>query len=293
MSKVYHLDLDRRMLQGATVALLPGDPFRVPKIMEAFSAHRGAKTVELTWKREYRSALATWREGVLLMTSTGIGGPSTSIAIDELARLGIRTFLRVGTCGAVQPGMAIGDLVISTGAVRLDGASTHYAPIEYPAVSHPDVLWALIASAEELQARRRVRYHVGITASSDTFYPGEERRDGYSPYILRRLRGLTEEMQALHVLNYEMESATVLTLCSALGLKGGVVTAVVNRHRGGTEEKITAERLRKGEEHVIQVAVEAARRLMRKPVRSRGPASRPPSRSPGKGRGGRARPSDR
>ncbi|HET6369981.1 MAG TPA: uridine phosphorylase [Nitrospiria bacterium] len=262
MSKVYHLDLDRKMLQGATLALLPGDPFRSPKIAAALSEQTGAKGIELSWKREYRSFLCGSRGKRILVTSTGIGGPSTSIAIDELARLGVRTFIRVGTSGAIQPGIEVGDLVITTGAVRLDGASTHYAPIEFPAVAHPQVLFALIEAAGLHRKRQGIRYHVGVTASSDTFYPGEERSDGFSRYIIRRLRGITDELKNLHVLNYEMEAATLLTLCAAMGLKGGVITGIVNRRTRKGEMRITPERLRAGEENVIKVALSAAERLV-------------------------------
>lgn len=260
--KVYHLDLEQKMLQGAKLALLPGDPFRCPKIAETISHTYGTRAVELAWKREFRSYLVDLRRKKVLVISTGIGGPSTSIAIDELARLGLTTFLRVGTSGSIQPRMAIGDLVITTGSVRLDGASTHYAPIAFPAVAHYEVLLALIESAREHQKREGIAYHVGITASSDTFYPGEERKDGFSHFIIRRLRGLTEEMQGLHVLNYEMESATLLTVCAALGLRGGVITGIVNRRKKWGEERITPERLRVGEQNVIKVAIAAAERLV-------------------------------
>jgi len=260
--KVYHLDLDRKSLGGAKLALLPGDPFRVPKIAAAVCDRWGGKPSEIAWKREYRSFSASLWGKRFLITSTGIGGPSTSIAIEELACLGVETFLRVGTCGAIQPKMGIGDVVITTGSVRFDGASTHYAPIEYPAVAHPDVLFALIAAARRCKAEAGIPYHVGITAASDTFYAGEERKDGFSRFLIRRVRGVSEEMRALHVLNYEMESATLLTVCSALGLKGGVVTGVVDRKRGFQEERITPARLREGEHNVIEVALGAVERLL-------------------------------
>lgn len=114
--------------------------------------------------------------------------------------------------------MNIGDLVVTTASVRLDGASTHYAPIEYPAVSHPEVLIALIDAARhhEREDSRPCRDHRFLRH----LLCGEERIDGFSRYLLRRLRGLTEEMKRLHVLNFEMESATLLTMCAALGLKG-------------------------------------------------------------------------
>ena len=179
----------------------------------------------MAWKREFCTYLAEIKGKKLLITSTGIGGPSTSIAIDELAQLGIGTFIRVGTTGAIQDYIDMGDVIITSGSVRLDGASTHYAPIEYPAVAHYEVLNALIEGAKKV----KVKYHVGITASSDTFYPGEERKDSFAKYVLRRFQGATKEWQKLHVLNYEMESSTVLTLTSSMGLKGGCITGVVNK----------------------------------------------------------------
>ncbi|MFQ5780269.1 MAG: nucleoside phosphorylase, partial [Nitrospiria bacterium] len=178
-----------------------------------------------------------------------------AIAIDELAQLGVKTFIRIGTTGSIQDRIRIGDVVITSGAVRLDGASTHYAPIEYPAVAHHEVLNALIEGAK----RARVRCHVGITASSDTFYPGEERTDSFMKDVLRRFQGATEELKRLHVLNYEMESATVLTLTASMGLKGGCVTGVINKRNGGG---ITKSALGKGEENAIKTALAAVESLI-------------------------------
>jgi len=252
MKSVYHLDLDEAKIEGARYAFLPGDPGRVHDIAIAFDP----QAKEIAWKREYRTYLGRMNGQPVLVTSTGIGGPSTSIAIDELAQLGVRTFLRVGTTGAIQPEIAVGDVIITTGAVRLDGASTHYAPIEYPAVAHHELVQALVEAAQALEKRS----HVGITASCDTFYPGQERYNSYAQYVPRCFQGATEEWRRLYVLNYEMEAATVLTLCSALGLRGGCVTGViVNRTK---TEHITPEDLALGEGNAIQVAVEAMRRLV-------------------------------
>jgi uridine phosphorylase len=190
------------------------------------------------------------------VTSTGIGGPSTSIAVEELAHLGVRTFLRVGTTGAIQPEIAIGDVIVTAGAVRLDGASTHYAPLEYPAVAHHEILRALVDAADEIGCS----YHVGVTASSATFYPGEQRHDSFSGYVLRRFQGATEEWRRLHVLNYEMESATLLTMCSAMGLRAGCLTGVVNVVGG---EAICESELGRGEQSAIGVAVAGLRRLVK------------------------------
>src|SRR3970282_2333082 len=208
MANVYHLDLNKRVIQGAEVALLPGDPARSQVIAEYMSRtyRRGFK--RLASKREFFTCLADTGRKKGIVALTGIGGPSASIAVDELAQLGVTTFVRVGTTGAIQSYIKTGNCVITTGAVRLDGASTHYAPIEYPAVAPYGGVNALVEGAK----KAKVKYHVGITASSDTFYPGEERRDSFAKYVLRRFQGATKEWQKLHVLNYEMESSTVLTL---------------------------------------------------------------------------------
>jgi uridine phosphorylase len=251
--RLYHIDLNREMIRGARLAFLPGDPFRVDKIARAI----GGDFREIAWNREYRSILARMDNQNILITSTGIGGPSTAIAIEELARLGIQTLIRVGTTGAIQPYIKAGNVVITTGSVRLDGTSTHYAPIEYPAVAHPEVLFALISAAQKL----KTPHHIGITASTDTFYTSQERPDTFSGYVIRRLRGATQEWRRLNVLNYEMESSTLLVLSSAFGLRTGCVTGVVAvRPRG---EKITPEHLRTGEKNAIAVAVEATRNLIK------------------------------
>jgi uridine phosphorylase len=235
MTRVYHLDLDPDAAEGSELALLPGDPGRVPRLARAVDA--GAR--EIGWRREFRSFLAHVGGRGVLVTSTGIGGPSTSIAVEELARLGVRTFLRVGTTGSIQPRIDAGHVIITAGAVRRDGASADYAPIEYPAVAHHEVLNALVAAARE----RGTAFHVGITVSSATFYPGEERGDTFGGGTLRRLRGATEEWRRLGVLSYEMEAATLLTMCGVLSLRGGCVAGVVNAAGGRIDE----DRLERGE----------------------------------------------
>lgn len=264
MGHVYHLDLDETMIGGATLALLPGDPARSSRIADRIAAlHGGTAPRHLADKREFCTYLAAIGGRPVVVTSTGIGGPSTSIAVDELAQLGVRTFMRVGTTGSIQDGMAIGDVVITTAAVRLDGASRDFAPIEYPAVADHTVLFALVAAARAVSEPLGFRYHVGITASTDTFYQGQDRPAPAWRYVPRHLRGMSEEWRRLHVLNYEMESATLLTLASAFGLRAGCVTGVVNtRATDAGGEPITADQLRQGEEHAVRVAVAAAALLL-------------------------------
>lgn len=250
MALLYHLKLSRKMIKGAKTVLMPGDPGRVESIARAVAGATGGAASPLASNREFTTFIVSTPGGEVLVTSTGIGGPSTSIAVDELAQIGVVTFIRVGTTGAIQPYISNGHCIISTGAVRLDGASTHYAPIEYPAVAHFECVAALMLSAE----KHSVRAHTGISASSDTFYPGEERTDAYRKYILRRFRGATDELRELHVLGYEMEASTLFTMTASMGLKGGCVTGVVNR---GSTGKVTKEALAKGTENAIKVAAGA------------------------------------
>lgn len=250
MSNVFHLGLTRHQLQGATVAIMPGDPGRVPKIASLLD-----NPIVLASNREFHSYLGFSGDTPIVVCSTGIGGPSTSIAAEELGQLGVRTFLRVGTTGAIQPDIDVADVIVTTGSVRMDGASLHFAPLEYPAVADFDCTTALVESARDLGYRS----HVGITAASDTFYPGQERYDTVSGYVRRALQGSADEWAALHVLNYEMESATLFTMCSANGWRAGMVTGVlVNRTRQEMPSDADHDRV---EANAVAVAVEAARRL--------------------------------
>lgn len=248
--EVFHLGLCKKDLNGATVAVLPGDPARSERI-----AKQMANPTHLAYTREFNS----WRGEVdgkpVIACSTGIGGPSVSIAVEELAQLGIRTFLRIGTTGAIQPHINVGDMLVTSGAVRLDGASQHFAPLCYPAVSDYECLHTLVECAKAEKAK----YYVGITASSDTFYPGQERYDTYSGTVLRSLAGSVEEWRALNVMNFEMESATLFTMCSALGLRAGMVSGViVNR----TQQEIpNEENAKHSEKTAIAIVLAAAGKL--------------------------------
>ncbi|MBI6392928.1 uridine phosphorylase [Proteus mirabilis] len=252
MSDVFHLGLTKNDLQGATLAIVPGDPKRVEKIAKLMD-----NPVHLASLREYTS----WRGEIdgkaVIVCSTGIGGPSTSIAVEELAQLGIRTFLRIGTTGAIQEHINVGDILVTTAAVRLDGASLHFAPIEFPAVSDFECMNALYKAAKDNGST----VHVGVTASSDTFYPGQERYDTYTGRVVRRFKGSMKEWQEMGVMNYEMESATLLTMCASQGLRAGMVAGViVNR----TQQEIPdAELLKKTENNALGIVIEAARTLMK------------------------------
>ncbi len=225
----YHIKISREMIKGAKIAVLPGDPGRVEKTAKTLNPD----AVFLTSNREYTSWLSKVCGENILICSTGIGGPSLSIAVEELAGIGIEYFIRIGTTGAIQPYIEIPSLIITTGAVRLDGASKHYAPVEYPAVADIELTNSLIAGAKA----SGVAYYTGITASSDTFYPGQERYDTFSKYVIKAFQGSLEQWQKLNVLNFEMESATLFTMASAFGLKAGCIASViVNRTKNETPD---------------------------------------------------------
>ena len=252
MSEVFHLGLTRAALGGATLAIVPGDPSRAERIADLLE-----EPVFLAANREFTSYRGSLDGIPVVVCSTGIGGPSTSIAVEELAQLGVTTFLRVGTTGAIQPDLAVGTLIVTTGSVRMDGASLHFAPVQYPAVAEYACTAALIDAARASGADVRI----GITASSDTFYPGQERYDTVAGRVIPSLRDSLSEWQALGVLNYEMESATLFTMCSANGWRAGCVAGViVNRHDQEIPAPDMAEQV---EAKSVSVVVEAARTLGR------------------------------
>ena len=163
----------------------------------------------------------TYREVPIGACSTGIGGPSTEIALNELAAIGCHTFLRLGTTGGLQEHLRVGDIVISTASVRWDGASDSYAPPAFPAVASYEVVLALIEACERLG----LTYHLGISAATASFYSGQS-RPAFNEYV-----GVADDrvdrLQAMGVLNFEMESATVFTLSSLFGLRGGAACIIV------------------------------------------------------------------
>jgi len=251
MSDVFHLGLSKKMLDGATVAIVPGDPERVKRIAELMD-----NATFLASHREYTSYLAYIDGKAIVVCSTGIGGPSTSIAVEELAQLGVRTFLRVGTTGAIQEHINPGDVIVTQASVRLDGASLHFAPMEFPAVADFETTTAMVAACRE----SGIEPHIGITASSDTFYPGQERYDTVSARVTRRFKGSMQAWQELGVLNYEMESSTLFTMCASQGWRAACVAGViVNRTQQEIPDEAT---MKKTEVNAISIVVAAAKKML-------------------------------
>ena len=211
----YHLMVSPGDIAG--YVLLPGDPGRVARIARYWDEARLVGD-----HRGFVSYTGRYKGVGISAVSTGIGGPSTAIVVEELLGLGAHTFIRVGTTGAIVDYIDVGDLVINIASVRMEGASKAYVMPEYPAVASLDVTLALIFAAENLG----VRYHIGIGASTDSFYVGQE-RPGFKGYIPPWSRGLVELLRSVRVLNFEMEASTIFTLANIYRARAGSVCAVV------------------------------------------------------------------
>ena len=217
----YHIELSEGDLEGPV--LLPGDPERVDVIAECWE-----HAEELADHREYRTITGEYDGESIAATSTGIGSPSAAIAVEELARIGAESFLRVGSCGAIREHIDVGDLVITTGAVRQEGTSDEYVRKEYPAIAHEEVVTALVTAAERLD----YEYHLGVTCSTDSFYAGQA-RSGFDGFRAAAAQEQLDELRSAGVLNFEMEASSILTLAGLYGLRAGAVcTVYANRVTG-------------------------------------------------------------
>ncbi len=207
---------------------LCGDPARVPRIAASWKQSR-----EVCNRREYRVVSGESGGVPLTAASTGIGAPSTAILLEELAKLGSHTFIRVGNSGGLSPRLDLGELVITTGAVRDDGTSRSYVAPEYPAVADHRVVSALVGAARE----RGARFHAGITWSLDAFYarnaiaaPGGAMASmSFGDYWTRAQEERIRDLRAAGVLNCEMEAGVILTLAGLFGLRAGAVCVVSDR----------------------------------------------------------------
>lgn len=246
MDKLYHIGLDDT--HGAKYALLPGDPGRVEKIAAYLDNPR-----YLSSNREYTTWIGELLGEKVLVMSTGMGGPSTAIGVEELFMTGVRTFIRIGTCGGMQIPVIGGDMVIANGAIRMEGTSKEYIPVEYPAISDFEVTQALVQSARKLNKI----FHVGVVQCKDSFY-GQHDPDrmpaGYE------LNDKWDAWVKAGSLASEMESAALYCVSSVLRARAGCVLNVVwNQERA--KAGLTNPRSH-DTSGAIQVAVEALRLLI-------------------------------
>ena len=229
--------------------IMPGDPKRCEKIAAHFENPKLIADV-----REYVTYTGTLDGVKVSVTSTGIGGPSAAIAIEELSKSGADTFLRVGTCGGMQLDVEGGDIIIASGAVRMEGTSREYAPIEYPAVANVEVMNAMISGAKKLGAR----YHVGVVQCKDSFFGQHEPEVMPVSY---QLENKWEAWLRMGCLGSEMESAALFIAGSFLKVRvGSVLLVVANQERA---KKGLPNAQVHDTEIAISTAVEAIRTLIK------------------------------
>lgn len=247
-SRQYHI----QVAQGEVgrYVIMPGDPKRCEKIAQYFD-----NPVLIADNREYVTYTGTLDGVKVSVTSTGIGGPSASIAMEELYRCGADTFVRIGTCGGMQLDVKSGDVVVATGAIRMEGTSREYAPMEFPAVPNLGVTNALAEAAE----KKGYPFHVGVVQCKDAFYGQHEPETKPVSY---ELMNKWEAWKRLGCLASEMESAALFVVASYLGVRAGscfLVVANQEREKLGMENPVAHDT-----DRAIQVAVEAIRSLIQK-----------------------------
>ena len=221
--KLYHIGFGKSDLgvDAPQTVLLSGEPERSRYIARTYlqnvkllSEYRGLNS--------YSGNLPDGKP--ILVATSGMGASSLSIVVNELMQVGIKRFIRIGTCGSIQPHVSVGSIVVSQAALCRQGAALDIAPVEYPAVADPYLTIALVNTAQKLG----IRCHLGITASVDTFYEGQERIDSSANSQLQPwLRGITATYRQLNILNYEMEAGTLLKMAGVYGFSAGCVCAVV------------------------------------------------------------------
>lgn len=246
MSLEPHIRLDKTV--NAKFALLPGDPARLDRIAPFLE-----NVEELAYNREYRSLAGTYKGVRVLAVSTGIGGASAAIAVEELKNIGVTHMIRIGSCGALQPKVKLGDILLVSGCVRDDGASKTYIAPEFPAVPDTEMLLACAEAAKAIGAP----YHTGIARSHDSFYTDREAE--FNAY-----------WQKAGVLGSDMETAALFTVGALRGVK---TASILNNVVAFEDKEDTAAAIgdyvdgddlaMRGEENEIRVALEAFYALSR------------------------------
>ena len=222
-----------------TVALLPGDPFRVPLVAEFLTDVR-----DVAHSREHRTMTGYYQGKLITATSTGMGCPSTAIAVEELARVGVTSVIRVGSSAGLQPGVRPGDLLVSEGSLRNDGTTAAYVHHGYPAVPDLEVALELRRSAERLAVGADFAVRSGLNVSSDAFY-------AETPEVVA-------EFSRLGMLNVEMESSAMYVVARLRGLRAGMICACSSNLVDGSSVYDAGQRLHDGWMASIRAALDTA-----------------------------------
>ena len=218
MEKQYHIGMYNS--HGAQYAILPGDPGRVEAIARLLEDPQ-----PLAVHREYTSWIGTLAGEKVIVMSTGMGGPSTAIGVEELFKTGVNTFIRVGTCGGMHQKVRGGDLVIATGAIRMEGTSKEYVPVEFPAVADLQLTNALVEAAKA----DGVTHHTGVVHCKDSFYGQHDPERMPAGYELKDKWGAWIKANCLAS---EMESAALFIVSQILGARAAcILTTVWNQER--------------------------------------------------------------
>lgn len=245
-NKQYHIQVGKGDI--GRYVILPGDPKRCAKIAKYLDDAQ-----MIADSREYITYTGTLDGVKVSITSTGIGGPSAAIALEELVQSGADTFIRIGTCGGMQTEVMSGDIVIASGAVRMEGTSREYAPIEYPAVADIAVVNSLIAAAKSLEQN----YHVGVVQCKDSFY-GQHSPE--TKPVSYELLNKWEAWKRLGCLASEMESAALFIVAASLRVRIGscfLVLANQEREKAGLENPVVHDT-----DMAICIAVQGIRNLI-------------------------------
>lgn len=247
MNKELQPHLQLNDLHGAKYALLPGDPKRIDRVKELLKDSN-----ELAYHREYRTVLGYYQEIPILVTSTGIGGPSAGIAIEELANLGVENFIRIGSSGALQNEIHLGELIIASGAVRDEGTTQAFVKSSFPAIGDHALTSALLKEAEKFN----LKTHLGIVRSHDSFYTNHEKEtDSY--WSKKGILGADMETAALFVLGALRAVKTASILNVVVPAEGNLEAGINDLVKGG---ELTA----KGEKNQILLALEAIASIEKK-----------------------------
>ena len=241
--KEYHINLAPEDI--GKYVLTPGDPKRVEKI-----AHFLDRSYYVGSNREYTTYCGYLEGELVTVISSGIGGPSLAIAIEELHKIGAHTVVRIGTCGSMQPHIQTGSVIVPYGIVRGGKTGEEYLPPEYPAVPHPDVLYALLESAKS----SKNPVYSGITHCKDAFFKEE-------PDLMPNTEGVKnywKMFRKANVLCSEMESDTMFVVASIRGMRAGAVFCAIGSVEGSPITAIV------GVEAAIQVAVEGLRIVIKR-----------------------------
>ena len=242
IEQVKHLPI--KFGEVARYVIVPGDPNRVPLIAESLDnpIHQGQK-------REFNAYKGTYKGIEVSVVSTGIGCPSTAIAVEELANVGAKTFVRLGTSGAMQEYTRVGEKIIATGAVRYEGTSVQYMPIEFPAVASHDMVSALITSAKN----SNLSHHIGIVQSKDSFY-GQHNPEGMP--IAAELLQKWDAWVKGGVLCSEMEAATLFVVGSFRKVRTGAVLLVAGDQ--ARQESLSKEEYKENMTESINMILESS-----------------------------------